>query len=287
MSSTVTESVTRLSALRLVSFIPAERDAVHVGLLTLDAQQVVDLAPLGITDALEALDQLDMLRRAAGAIMHGASRTAFDMQAVHLVAPIPLARSVVHRVKHDAVHHAVQASNDGVLHFADPTTLHGPGSLLSREEAGAARGGLAAVVGTTIDARTECPDALLDAALIGTLLVLGWPQPGHDGEPVLTTGAVGPFVAVPRRAPESLILTRVAPLSVVPTPDRREQFAAPDRAAFHALARAAIRSHTLRPGDLLTIFPAGSETSDGQPMSAGSWVRVSAPGLGTLSLAVR
>ena len=275
MTSTMTDTVTRLSALRLVSFIPAERDAVHIGLLSLDAQQVIDLAPLGITDAYEALEQLDMLRQTAGAIVHGSARAAFDIRQVHLVAPIPLARSVV--------------LNDvsGTLHFADPTTLHGPGSQLDRGDAGAARAGLAAVVGASLDARSECPDERLDAALIGTLLVLGWPQDDGAGGQMLLPGAVGPFVAVPTRRPESVIITRVAPLPLGDAADRKALLPAPDRRAFHTLAREAVRSHTLRPGDLLTIFPADPEASDGQPMLAGAWVRVSAPGLGTLSLAVR
>ncbi len=275
MTSTATEPVvTRLSALRLVSFIPAERDAVHVGLLSPDAQQVIDLAPLGITDAYEALEQLGMLRQAAGAILHGAARTAFAVSEVHLVAPIPLARSVVQ----DAT---------GSLHFADPATLHGPGSLLGRDEARDCSAGLAAVVGATIDARTACTDELLDEVLIGTLLVLGWPQAGPAGEPTLVPGAVGPFVAVPRRNPESLVLTLVPPLAVVPSAERKHLSPAPDREAFHALARSAVRSHTLRAGDLLTIFPTTPATASDAPLPAGSWVRVSAPGLGTLSLAVR
>ncbi|MDZ7630172.1 MAG: hypothetical protein U5K74_02140 [Gemmatimonadaceae bacterium] len=275
MSSTSTTPVTRLSALRLMSFIPPARDAVHVGLLSLDAQQVIDLAPLGISDALEALEQLEMLQRAAGAIVHGASRVAFDIQSVHLVAPIPLARSVVH----DPVTGAVQ--------FFDPTTLHGPGSSLTRADAAAARGGLAAVVGATLDAGTVCSDAQIDAALAGSLIVLGWPQVGHDGAAAVTPGALGPFLAVPRRSPESVIVNRVAPLSVVPAPDVQLLLPAPDAAAFRGAARAALETHTLRPGDLLTIFPQVPAVSDGQPMPAGSWVRVSAPGLGTLSLAVR
>ncbi len=275
MTSTATEPVvTRLSALRLVSFIPAERDAVHVGLLSQDAQQIVDLAPLGIADAYEALEQLGMLRQAAGAILHGAARTAFAVSTVHLVAPIPLARSVV-----------LDAA--GAVRFADPTTLHGPGSLLGRDDAGGSAAGLAAVVGATIDAGAECTDELLDEALIGTLLVLGWPQAGPTGEATMLPGAVGPFVAVPRRNPESLVLTLVPPLALVPTPERKQLSAAPDREAFHALARVAVRSHTLRAGDLLTIFPTAPSAGSGAPLPAGSWVRVSAPGLGTLSLAVK
>jgi hypothetical protein len=275
VNSTAADTVTRLSAVRLVSFIPPERDAVHVGLLALDAQSVIDLAPLGITDALEALAQLGMLRHAAGAILHGAARTAYDIRTVHLVAPIPLARSVTQRA-------------DGTgPHFADPTTLHGPGSALGRSAAASAQPGLAAIVGTTIDARSNCTDADLDAALIGTLLVLGWPQADHTGSELLVPGAVGPFVAVPCRNPESLVITRVSPLAESALPDRKVLVPAPDRVAFHALARAAIRSHTLRTGDLLAIFPPGADAGGGSTMAAGSWVRVSAPGLGTLSLAVR
>ncbi len=275
VNSTAAETVTRLSAVRLVSFIPPERDAVHVGLLSLDAQEVIDLAALGVTDALEAISQLGMLRRAAGAILHGAARTAYDIRTVHLVAPIPLARSVTQRTD----------SEDP--HFADPATLHGPGSALGRAQAASAQPGLAAVVGTTIDARSDCSDAALDAALIGTLLVLGWPQDDHTDTQLLVPGAVGPFVAVPCRSPESLVITRVSPLAETVLPDRKALVPAPDRAAFHALARAAIRSHTLRAGDLLAIFPSGADTANGLTMAAGSWVRVSAPGLGTLSLAVR
>ena len=267
-------AVARLSALRLVSFIPPARDAVRVGLLSLDATQVVDLAPFGITDALEALAQLDMLRRAAGAIVHGATRTAFAIDAVHLVAPIPLARSVV------------AAPGADVPYFADPTTLHGPGSHLTRPDAEAAQGGLAAVVGVTIEARTDVTEAMLDEALVGTLVVLGWPQAGHGHATVLVPGAAGPFAAVPRRSPESILLRRVAPLGAGAIPDHTISVVAPDRQAFHALARRALRSHTLRPGDLLAIFPTVPNHSDRPPMSAGSWVRVSAPGLGTLSLAV-
>ena len=275
MTGVTMDAVARLSALRLVSFIPRERDAVHVGLLSLDATQVIDLAPFGITDALEALAQLDMLRRAAGAIVHGATRTAFAIDRVHLVAPIPLARSVV----------ATPLSE--IPHFADPTTLHGPGSHFSRTDAAAAQGGLAAVVGATIGARAELTDAMLDEALVGTLVVLGWPQPGQDKATVLGPGAVGPFVAVPRRSPESILLRRVAPVGGPAVADDTTTVVAPDRQAFHALARRAVRSHTLRPGDLLAIFPPVSEEANRPPMSAGSWVRVSAPGLGTLSLAVR
>ena len=48
MNSLAADAAPGLSALRLVSFIPAERDAVHVGLLSMDAMHVIDLAPLGI-----------------------------------------------------------------------------------------------------------------------------------------------------------------------------------------------------------------------------------------------
>lgn len=277
------DAAPRLSALRLVSFIPRERDAVHVGLLTLDATQVVDLTPLGITDAYEALAQLPLLRRTAGAIVHGGARVAFDVQSVHLVAPIPLARSVVH----DAV--------SGALEFADPTTLHGPGSAITGDVAATARGGLAAVVGATIDHRSDATDDALDDALVGTLLVLGWEQLGPSGDPIVLPGAVGPFMAVPARSPETVIVSRIAPLAVGPVADQKAQLPAPDRAAFRALARTALRTHTLRPGDLLAIFPAlttamapaAAEPVGTTHVAAGSWIRVSAPGLGTLSLAVR
>jgi hypothetical protein len=265
----------RLSAVRLVSFIPASRDAVRVGLLSLDATEVIDLAPFGMNDALEALAQLEMLRRAAGAIVHGPTRTAFAIDRVHLVAPIPLARSVV------------AAEDTGALHFADPSTLHGPGSHLSRTDAAAARGGLAAVVGATLTAGSELSDAMLDDALIGSVVVLGWPQPGHDEANLVAPGAVGPFLAVPQRSPESILLRRVAPLAASAAADEIVSVAAPDRSAFRELARSALRSHTLRPGDLLAIFPALPDVADRPPMLPGAWVRVSAPGLGTLSLAVR
>ena len=277
MTSLALDPATRLSALRLVSFIPHERDAVHVGLLSPDAQQVIDLAGLGITDALEALDQLDMLRRAAGAIVHGAARTAFETSAVHLVAPIPLVRSVV-------LPHGAAAPT-----FADPATLHGPGGHLGRDEAAAARGGIAAVVGETLAAHSAPDHATLDRALIGTVLVLGWPQTGHDGAPELRPGAVGPFVAVPRRRPDSVIITHVARLMPDAPADRKRADDAPGDDAFFALARRALASHTLRPGDLLTIFPVLDESPEQAPVpvTSGSWVRLSAPGLGTLSLAVR
>lgn len=275
MTSSATAPVTKLSALRLVSFIPAERDAVHVGLLSPDAQHVVDLSGLGITDALEALDRLDMLRQTAGAIVHGAARTAFSTSAVHLVAPIPLVRSVVQR------------AGAAMPLFADPVTLHGPGGHLGRSDAVRACAGLAAVVGTTLDAGSSPDDDALDRALIGTVLVLGWPQPGHDDLPELRPGAVGPYVAVPRRRPETLVLTHVAPLAPDAATDRKRSVAAPGDAEFFALARAALASHTLRPGDLLTIFPQVTTPVDEHPLAGGSWVRLSAPGLGTLSLAVR
>jgi hypothetical protein len=274
MTSVVLPQTPRLSSLRLVSFVPAERDAVHVGLLTPDAEQVVDLTYLGIADALEALEQLLMLRQAAGAILHGAARTAHPVSRVHLVAAIPLVRSVVR-------------DGDGSLHFADPATLQGPGGHLGRREAARSRVGLAAVVGETIAATSLCPDEVLDRALIGTLIVLGWPQQTHELEAVLRPGAIGPFVAVPRRKPESVVLTRVAPIGTEDAHDAQQIIAAPTEAEFFALARAALRSHTLRPGDLLTIFPGEAATEDPAPMIAGSGVRVSAPGLGTLSLAVR
>ncbi len=275
MTSPATDVATRLSALRLVSFIPHQRDGVHVGLLTPDAQQVIDLAGLGITDALDALDQVVMLRQAAGAIIHGAARTAFPVSGLHLVAPIPLVRSVV------------LAPGEVSPAFADPSTLHGPGGHLGRDDAALAQVGLAAVVGTTLDARTSCDDATLDRALVGTVLVLGWPQQGHDGLPALRPGAVGPFVAVPRRRPDSLIITHVAPLAPDAPADHKVSVSAPGDAEFAALARRALASHTLRPGDLLTIFPTVTGPSVAWPVAGGSWVRVSAPGLGTLSLAVR
>ncbi|MES3032657.1 MAG: hypothetical protein V4813_01520 [Gemmatimonadota bacterium] len=274
MTSPATHVATRLSALRLVSFVPPQRDAVHVGLLTPDAQHVIDLAGLGITDALEALDQLPMLRQAAGAIVHGAARTAFPVSGLHLVAPIPLVRSVV------------SAPGQSAPAFADPATLHGPGGHLSRDEAAAAQVGMAAVVGTTLDARVHVDDETVHDALVGTVLVLGWPQPGHDGQPALRAGAVGPFVAVPRRRPDALILTHVAPLAPGAPDDHKRTVPAPTDAEFVALARRALASHVLRPGDLLTIFPTVTGPAVPWPVTGGSWVRASAPGLGSLSLAV-
>jgi hypothetical protein len=264
----------RLSTLRLVCFVTNERDAVHVGLLTPDAQQVVDLAHLGITDVLEAIERLDMLRRAAGAIVHGPARTAYAIKDVHLIASMPLARSVV------------QADASSSVSFADPTTLHGPGGHMSRANAEHARAGLAAVVGETIPAAADVSDEMLDQALIATTIVLGWPQPGSGPEPVLLPGAVGPFVAVPRRHPESLVMTRVAPLGVADEINAQALLPAPADADFYAVARAALRSHALRPGDLVTIFPAELAGTVHAPAAAGSWIRVGAPGLGTLSLAV-
>ena len=264
----------QLSTLRLVSFVPLERDAVHVGLLTPDAQHVVDLAHLGISDVLDAIDQLEMLRRAAGAIVHGPARTAYAMNAVHLVASLPLARSVI------------QMHGADTVSFADPTTLHGPGGHLSRNDARAARAGLAAVVGQVLSAGTHCTDDMLDAALIGTTVVLGWPQDGPRPDAELRPGAVGPFVAVPRRRPESVMITRVSPIGTADSANAQQILPAPGDPEFFALARAALRTHTLHPGDLITIFPDDPPVADRSPMDAGSWIRVSAPGLGTLSLAV-
>ena len=289
----------RLSALRLVSFVPAERDAVRTGLLTPDAAHVIDLAGLGITDALEALDQLPMLRQAAGAIIHGAARVALPVQGLHLVAPLPMARSVVHpefgdsapapesgegaRIPELAHHHRISEA----LHFADPATLHGPGGHLSRAEAGQAAVGLAAVVGDVIRAGVTPDDATLAAALVGTVLVIGWPRSSDGEAPHLVPGAIGPFLAVPRRQPESLTLTLVAPLDASGAPEVRHTLPAPPPDAFHALAREAARTHALQPGDLLTIFPRVATGLSRPQVAGGSWVRASAPGLGTLSLAVR
>jgi hypothetical protein len=264
-----------LSALRMVSFVPQSRDAVRVGLLTPDAQSVIDLTPLGIHDALDAVAQLDLLRRTAGAIIHGAARSSFAITSVHLVAAIPLARSVIRQ-------------DSGVApSFADPTTLHGPGGHLSRRDAEGARAGLAAVVGVDLPA-TASPDRdRIEMALVGSVLVLGWPQEGHvAGHAELRPGAIGPFVAVPRRRPESLIFTQVAPVSHSQTPDHKMVLPAPADHEFLALAELALRSHALRAGDLLTIFPDVPPLASNAAIAGGSWVRVSAPGLGTLSLAV-
>ncbi len=275
MTGSLSADHLKRSALRLVSFVPAARDAVHVGLLTPDAEQVIDLAPLGISDALEALEQLDMLRGAAGAIIHGAARVAAPVNGLHLVAPIPLVRSVV-----------LTSEPDFDPLFLDPVTLHGPGGHLSRNDARSVRAGLGTIVAKTIEATAVCADEVLDAALVGTTLVLGWDQPGHDGLAVTQPGAIGPFIAIPRRRPESLILSHVAPLGAADGTDRRRTSAAPREEAFFDLARRALRSHTLRPGDLLTIFPDDANPGE-NPVLGGSWVRVSAPGLATLSLAVR
>jgi hypothetical protein len=303
MSAISVDAMARLSALRLVSFIPANRDAVHVGMLTPDATRVVDLSTLGIEDAHDGLAQLPLLRRTAGAIIHGGVHQALDVRTVHMVAPIPLARCVVH------------TGDASAPIFADPTTLHGPGSALSRGDAQTARAGLATVVGETLAARTPVDDNALDAALIGTTLVLGWVRTGPDGNPQLLPGAIGPFVAVPMRQPESVICTLVAPIPVAPSisasnadsehaesanvaspnagaslADHKHQMPAPGADAFRRLARAALASHTLHAGDLLTIFPAGADAGSGAAdafaPTPGSWIRVSAPGLGTLSLAV-
>jgi hypothetical protein len=275
MTGSTIRDMDRLSALRLVSYVPPARDAVHVGLLTPDAQQVIDLAPLGISDALDALDQLDMLRRAAGAIVHGAARVAAPVQGLHLVAPIPLVRTVVGA-----------ADGSKPPRFLDPVSVHGPGGHLSRADARTARAGLGTIIGLTIAATTHCPDDVLERALVGSTLVLGWEQPDADGVPMLKSGAIGPFLAIPRRRPESLMFTHVAPLGAADGAERKTSALAPGSDAFFALARAALRSHTLRPGDLLTIFPADATRGD-EPVEGGSWVRVSAPGLATLSLAVR
>ena len=149
-----------------------------------------------------------------------------------------------------------------------------------------ARAGLAVVVGETIEASKDVPDERLDRALLATTIVLGWPQTGPEREPVLLPGAVGPYVAVPRRHPESVVITRVAPLGLPNDVIAQQLLPAPGDLDFFAVARAALRSHALRPGDLLTIFPADPLETVRAPMAAGSWIRVSAPGLGTLSLAV-
>jgi hypothetical protein len=274
MTRPATELPARLSTLRLVSFVPRERDGVHVGLLTPDAQHVVDLAHLGITDVLEAIGQLETLRRAAGAIVHGPSRTAHAVSDVHLVASLPLARSVV------------VLGDSALVSFADPATLHGPGSHLTRTDALTARVGLAAVVGQTVKATAHCGDDVLVDALVGSTIILGWLQHGAEPEPVLRPGAVGPFLGVPRRHPESVMITRVAPIGTPDAPDAQQILPAPDDRQFFAAARAALRTHALHPGDLITIFPDESAAPALSQVDSGSWVRVSAPGLGTLSLAV-
>ena len=275
MTSSVATPAPRLSALRLVSFVTSARDAVRVGLLTPDANHIVDLEPLGITDALEAIDALDVLRQTAGAIIHGAARIALPVATVHLVAPIPLVRSVV---QNGADAHGPR--------FMDPVTLHGPGGHISRTEAATAAVGLAAVVGVTVAAGSAPSDDDLDAALTGTTLVLGCLRDGDDGVPALQPVALGPFVAVPRRRPESLVCALVAPLAPDAAPDVQVIVPAPTGDAFFVLARAALRSHTLRAGDVLTIFPEAPPARHAD-VAGGSWLRLSAPGLGTLSVAVR
>jgi hypothetical protein len=275
VSGPVTAPRPALSALRLVSFVPPARDGVRVGLLTPDAQRVVELTALGIADALDAIVQLPMLRQAAAAIVHGAGADSFAVTEVHLVGAIPLARSVVCSDDRDA------------LEFTDPTTVHGPGGHLGRDEARASRAGLACVVGEELPARSQPDDETLARALVATLVVLGWPQAGPAGEPVLRIGAVGPYAAVPRRKPETLMHTLVAPLGAhVSVPDERTTLDAPRDEAFLSLARRAVQSHTLQPGDLLAIFPPAPPLELATPVAGGTWVRVSAPGLGTLSLAV-
>ena len=274
VNASATDIPARLSTVRLVSFIPRERDAVHVGLLTPDAQHVVDLAHLGITDVLEAIDQLETLRRAAGAIVHGPARTAYAVSDVFLVASLPLARSVV----------AIGASD--VVDFAEPTTLHGPGSHLSRVDAQSARVGLGAVVGRSIEATAHCSDDQLDEVLVGSTVILGWLHGGHGQEPALRPGAVGPFLAVPRRRPESVMLTHVSPLGTPDAPNAQQILPVPDDRQFFAAARAALKTHALHAGDLITIFPDDATAGERSPVVPGGWIRVSAPGLGTLSVAV-
>ncbi len=286
MTSQATASATRLSALRLVSFVPAARDAVHVGLLTPDAQHVIDLAPLGVTDALEAIDAIDMLRRAAGAIVHGDARRAIPVQGLHLVAPIPLVRSVVQASALPGRVPQGHPLGTDALRFLDPATLHGPGGHISRIEAESASVGLGTVVGSTLAAGAVISDDELDEALIGSVLMLGCARRGDDGGPECHPVAFGPFVAVPRRRPESLVCSRVAPLAPGAPADRQRVVTAPSDADVVALARRALRSHTLRPGDVLTIFPDVLMTAQ-DAVAGGSWVRCSAPGLGTLSIAVR
>jgi hypothetical protein len=278
----MTTSAVPLSALRIVSYVPLERDAVHVGLLSSDAQHVVDLAPLGFGDAFDALARTDTLRRTAGAIMHGAARQQTPVRQVHLVAPIPMARSVVRHGTTERVQ------------FAEPTTLHGPGSHLTREHAASAVPGLAAVVGSTLHASSSPDQAELDDALIGSLLVMGWahdPPDASDSPAVPATilaGAVGPFVGVPLRHPDSLTIARISPeqSDLAATTDEHHDVVAPRAEEFVALARQALATHSLHAGDLLVIFP-GIVSPSTLRMRAGCWVRVSAPGLGTLSLAVR
>jgi hypothetical protein len=265
-----------LSALRLVSFVPPERDGVRVGMLTPDAQRVIELTPLGIADALDAITQLPMLRQAAGAIVHGSGGDSFPIADVHLVGAMPLARSVV------------RVGSASAIEFSDPTTVHGPGGHVGRADAAHSRAGLACVVGEELAARSQPDDADLDRALVASLVVLGWPQQGPTDALVLRVGAVGPYAGVPRRHPETLTHALVAPLGAHATvPDVRATVSAPTDAEFFALAREALTSHTLRAGDLLTIFPDVAPQATAEAVAGGTWVRVSAPGLGTLSLAVR
>ncbi|MCC7053428.1 MAG: hypothetical protein IT355_09175 [Gemmatimonadaceae bacterium] len=318
MTGPAAASLPALSALRLVSYVPPQRDAVHVGLLTPDAASVIDLAPLGITDVLEAIDQLPMLRQAAGAIVHGAARVRLPVQGLHLVAPIPMARSVQFAdVQSGDIQSGDSAlfspeSGDSALFpsalfppksgdsapirrdaheagplFADPATLQGPGGHLGRAEARLARVGLAAVVGAVLTARATLDHEAVSHALIGTVLVLGWPQAAGEAGAPLQVGAAGPYLAVPQRQPASLTLTTVAPPGHTGAADRGVVIPAPAPGAFVALARAALRSHALQPGDLLAIFPPVAPGPPAPPVSSGSWLRGSAPGLGTLSLAVR
>lgn len=265
----------RLSAIRIVSFVTAARDAVRVGLLTSDAAHVVDLTALGIADAFDAVSAVPMLRRTAGAILHGSAPGRLPVQDVHLVAPVPMARSVVR-------------GPAGVAPvFADPGTFQGPGGHLGGDEARHAAVGLGVIVGALMAAAPAADAASVDAALAGTVLVVGWPQPGPGGERMLLPGAIGPYLAVPCRQPDTLHRTQVPPLlaGAPAVADVRHAVPAPTVADFVALARHARLTHTLQPGDLLVIFP-DAAGADG-PVPAGSWIRGSAPGLGTLSLAVR
>ena len=115
LNASATNLPARLSTLRLVSFIPRQRDAVHVGLLTPDAQHVVDLAHLGITEGTppepvktyEALHMYDVFDRDHVDDTFTRAWASFD----------PLKKGDLIGVRHDGTR--LTADADGCILFPD------------------------------------------------------------------------------------------------------------------------------------------------------------------------
>jgi len=221
----------------LVSFVRPGGGSACVGLLSADGGRVADLTAIGMEDVFAALPRVAQLERLVTHLTATPGAVTYDVGSVRLLAPVPYARLV-----REAATVVPDGGDGGMLTFADPREIAGPGAHITVIGDDLLAVGIVAAIGT--GGRDIAPS---DGAahLAGVTVFAEWrgadPEPEVAGDRLVT----GPALASMNALGEDAELMVALPRESV----RRISLAGARDALGAAVAAASAR-YTLRAGDL-------------------------------------